>query len=134
MLGGLYYSVTRDKIVGDGEELTDGEGKLTETLFMLTSIIEVDDRAGNQWPWLTDHIANAGYEDLNADNMKAMYEVAQSLVATDEKDLIIHVSFLGGWTVETTYLREEGYNEISAVDFVGRCKVSLGTGRQVGQN
>jgi hypothetical protein len=55
--------------------------------------------------------------------MKALYEVAQSLVAKDDTDPITHVSFLGGWATETTYLREEGYNEITAVDFVGRCKV-----------
>ncbi|MFA6159390.1 MAG: hypothetical protein WC763_07230, partial [Candidatus Paceibacterota bacterium] len=93
MLGGFYYSVTRDLIVADGEELTDGEGKLTETLFMVTSILEVDETAGHQYPWLVDHIACAGYEDLNAGNMKALYEVAQSLVAKDDTDPITHVSF-----------------------------------------
>ena len=123
MLGGLYYSVTRDLIVADGEELTDDDGKLTETLFMLASIVEVDDRASDQYPWLVDHIACGGYEDLNAGNMKALYEIAQSLVAKDDTDLITHVSFLGGWETESTFLREEGYSEVTAVDFVGRCKV-----------
>lgn len=125
MLGGLYYSVTRDKIVGDGDELTDNEGKLIETLFMVTSIQEVDERSGHQWPWLVDHIANSGYNDLEEGNMKALYEAALSLVAVDEESSIIHVSFLGGWETETTYLREEGYYEISEVNFVGRLKAVL---------
>ena len=125
MLGGIYYSVTRDKIVPDGEELVADDGALAEILFMVTSITEVDEMSNGQYPWLVDHIANAGYTDLEAGNMKALYEVASSLVAGNENDLIIHVSFLGGWTTETTYLREEGYSEISAVNFAGRCKVVL---------
>jgi len=123
MLGGVYYSVTRDLIVADGEEELDAEGRLAETLFMVTNIQEVGPFAGDQHPWLVDHIACGGYEDLNAENMKALYEVAQSLVAKNEESLIIPVSFLGDWTVETTYLREEGYNEVTAVDFAGPCKV-----------
>lgn len=121
-LGGVYYSVTHDKIVADGEELLDAEGKLAETLFMVTSIQEVGPSAGNQGPWLVDHMANGGYEDLDG-NMKAMYEVALSLVPKEEDSLIIPISFLGDWTIETSWEPEGGYTEVDAIDFAGPCKV-----------
>jgi hypothetical protein len=122
MMGGRYYSVTRNKMVADGEEFVDNEGAADETLFFIASIVEVSNIRNNEWPWLVDHIANAGYEDLEEGNMKAIYEVAQSLLDKDDRDLIQHCSFLGGWEVESHYLREEGYSEIDAVNFVGRLK------------
>lgn len=124
-LGAFYYSVTRDQIIADGDELTGPDGEAAETLFFITDIREVSPMSDDQYPWMVDYLANAGYEDLEAGNMKAMYEIAKSLVVKDKDDPIQLVSFLGGWEVHSHYDDYEGYNEIDGLEFVGQCEIKL---------
>lgn len=128
MLGYNYYSVTRDKIVADGDEFVDNDGVLDETLFMVTDIKEIESFGHDNWPWLVDYMACTGYEDLEEGNMKVLYQTAMSLIPRDCKELVTHVSFIGLWEVETTYLSEEGYTEIDQINYVGPGKVILQEG------
>jgi len=122
-LGGRIYSVTRDKMIQEGEQEVDAAGKLTETLFVVTRLVEVRECAGvDQQPWLREYMSQVGFEDLEESNMAALYEVAVSLLPEKLDGYeIIPVSFLGDWTIHMSRGGfEDLYPEIDMIEFAGR--------------
>ena len=136
IIGGRIYSVTRGKVIKDGEWEEDFEGRLTEQLFLLTELREISTRAGqDDRDWLVDYMADTGYEYLEEGHMKALYEAAKGYVSTrlvlhnlaaqhdapEREEVVIPVSFIGDWSVSMSYY--EMYPEIDSIDFMGVCKI-----------
>ena len=121
-LGGRIYSVTRDKMIEEGEQEVDAAGKLTETLFVVTGMTEVRECAGiTQNPWLREYMGACGFQDLEEGNMAALYEIAVSLLPKEPDEYeIVPVSFLGDWIIHTSQGHEDPYPEIDMIEFAGR--------------
>jgi len=127
VLGGRIYSVTRDKMIEEGEEAVDAEGRLTEILFVIRHMTEIRTCAGrDDHPWLVDYMANVGYEDLEEGNMLALYEVAVSLLSGEEaKRFVSLASFVGDWIIHTSQGYQDDYPEIDEIEFAGACDIEL---------
>ena len=119
----VIYSVDRHRVIGLDDIVIDADKRLAETLFCYCSMVELQGRIGpDGLPWLEDFLSCGSYLDLNADNMRAMYEVAKDqpkqVVHVEKPDLLVLVDFLGGWEVSGSSSYDEGY-QIDAVDFAG---------------
>lgn len=131
-LGERVYSVTRDKMVRLSESdiyrepviQVDSEGKLAETLFIVMQMTEISPRAGwENYEWMVDYMANAGWEDLNEGNMKALYDIAMEHIGQAGlhdpytlKHFHVGASFIVDWTINSSTDYWTGYSEIDAID------------------
>ena len=116
------YSVDAQKVVTIDEVKVDDQGRLTETLFCLCGMDELQDCAGpNQWPWLWKTLLDCDL--LHDGNMQCLYEAASQKVDRLPKeewstDKLLTVDFLGLWSVELSYHWEDG-EQLDDIVFVG---------------
>jgi hypothetical protein len=125
----VIWSVDRKKIVNEGDWLETPDGLLDETLFMVTSLSEVQSACSpEQVDWVVDNMSCGSYSDVE-NVMDALYEIAQKQLSTDsEKHRILEISFMTLWTVSGSTDYETGIWELDSIDLVGEGQVILKEG------
>lgn len=138
-LGERIYSVTRDEMIRLAESNVycepiiqiDSKDKLTETLFIITSMTEIRPRGGwGDHEWLVDYMAEVDWQDLNESNMKALYDIAMKYIGTEglndpftQKHFHVGASFIVDWTIGSSTDYWAGYSEIDLIDVEGETKI-----------
>ncbi len=125
-LGGYIWAPAREK----GKRLNkiddvkvDEKGVLLESLFAVTGIVEIV--ALDEERWMTDHMANGDWADLEY-AIEAIYDIAVRWLPESKagKDPVQYtcVDIIGLWHAEGSTTWEEGY-QIDQIIFDGEGKI-----------
>ncbi len=114
----VVWSVECGVIVTEGDERVDDKFRLTETLFLVTSIIELTPH-----PWLVEFMSEESYESV-ANYVEELYEITLSYLGA-LLTVPADTSFLTLWSVSTSFDWESQINEVDSIDLRGEAQVAL---------
>jgi len=124
------YSVDRKKVIDIDGIAIDAQGRLTETLFLFGDMVELEPVISppDCGPWLCDWLGESGFEELDNENMAAIYGDADAMLQhrlgfedgkSHREDILFTISFVAFWEVESSVDYESGVNEIDAINYIG---------------